>query len=46
MFYDKLLDFGGMMLHSSAVAVGGYAYLFSADSGVGKSSLVNVLAGE
>ena len=38
MFYDKLLDFGGMMLHSSAVAVGGYAYLFSADSGVGKST--------
>ncbi len=38
MFYDKLLDFGGMMLHASAVAVGGYAYLFSADSGVGKST--------
>ncbi len=38
MFYDKLLDFGGMMLHASAVAIGGYAYLFSADSGVGKST--------
>ena len=38
MFYDKLLDFDGMMLHASAVAIGGYAYLFSADSGVGKST--------
>lgn len=38
MFYDKLLDYGGMMLHASAVAVDGMAYLFSADSGVGKST--------
>ena len=37
-FYYKLLDFCGMMVHSSAVAVDGYAYLFSADSGVGKST--------
>ena len=38
LFYDKLLDFDGLMLHSSAVAVGNTAYLFSADSGVGKST--------
>ena len=38
MFYDKLLDFDGMMLHASAVAVDGMAYLFSANSGVGKST--------
>lgn len=38
LFYDKLLDFEGIMLHASAVSVGGYAYLFSADSGVGKST--------
>lgn len=38
MFYDKLLDFDGMMLHASAVAVDGRAYLFSANSGVGKST--------
>ncbi len=38
LFYDKLLDFNGMMLHASAVAIDGRAYLFSADSGVGKST--------
>ncbi|MEE0946735.1 MAG: S24 family peptidase [Acutalibacteraceae bacterium] len=38
LFYDRLLDFDGMMLHASAVAVGDRAYLFSADSGVGKST--------
>ncbi len=37
-FYKKLLDFDGMMLHSSAVVVDGKAYLFTADSGVGKST--------
>lgn len=37
-FYFKLLDFDGMMIHSSAVVTDGYAYLFSADSGVGKST--------
>ena len=37
-FYRKLLRFGGMMLHASAVAVGDYAYLFSANSGTGKST--------
>ncbi len=38
LFYDKLLEYDGLMLHSSAVAVGNTAYLFSADSGVGKST--------
>lgn len=37
-FYAKLIDFSGMMLHASAIAVDGRAYLFSADSGVGKST--------
>ncbi len=37
-FYKKLLLYGGMMLHSSAVAVDGYAYLFSAPCGTGKST--------
>ena len=37
-FYKKLLAFDGIMLHSSAVAVDGYAYLFSASSGTGKST--------
>ena len=37
-FYYKLLDFNGMMLHSSAVVVDNKAYLFSAASGTGKST--------
>lgn len=37
-FYRKLLDYDGILLHASAVAVDGKAYLFSADSGVGKST--------
>lgn len=37
-FYKKLLQHGGMMLHSSAVVVDGKAYLFTADSGTGKST--------
>lgn len=37
-FYHKLLGFGGMLLHSSCVAVDGNAYLFSASSGTGKST--------
>lgn len=37
-FYRRLLEFNGIMLHSSAVVVDGKAYLFSADSGVGKST--------
>lgn len=41
LFYDRLLDFDGMMLHASAVGVGQNAYLFSANSGVGKSTHTN-----
>lgn len=37
-FYPKLLPYDGMALHASAVVVDGRAYLFSADSGVGKST--------
>lgn len=37
-FYTKLLRYNGMALHASAVMVDGRAYLFSADSGVGKST--------
>ena len=39
-FYLQLLDFDGMMLHSSALVVDGRAYLFSADPGTGKSTHV------
>lgn len=37
-FYHRLVDYDGIMLHSSAVAYKGEAYLFSADSGTGKST--------
>ncbi len=37
-FYRQLLDYDGMMLHSSAIVVDGKAYLFTADSGTGKST--------
>ena len=37
-FYHQLLDFDGLMLHSSAVALNGKAYLFSGPCGVGKST--------
>ncbi|MGN1317940.1 MAG: hypothetical protein ACI4VF_02920 [Lachnospirales bacterium] len=37
-FYEALLHFNGFMLHSSGVVKDGYAYLFSADSGTGKST--------
>lgn len=37
-FYEKLLAFDGIMLHSSCVALDGRAYLFSADCGTGKST--------
>ncbi len=37
-FYFKLIERGGMLLHSSAIVVGGRAYLFSGPSGVGKST--------
>lgn len=37
-FYTGLVLFGGFMLHASAVLMDGNAYLFSAASGVGKST--------
>ncbi len=37
-FYRQLLDFDGMLLHSSAVMVDGKAYLFTAPCGTGKST--------
>ena len=37
-FYRQLVPFNGMMLHSSAVVMDGYAYLFSAPCGTGKST--------
>lgn len=37
-FARKLLNFEGIVLHSSAVVVEGRAYLFSAPSGTGKST--------
>lgn len=37
-FYRQLLKFDGMLLHASAVVVDGYAYLFSAPCGTGKST--------
>lgn len=37
-FYLQLLNFSGMLLHSSAVEVDGKAYLFSGYSGAGKST--------
>lgn len=37
-FYRGLLRYDGMLLHSSAVALDGRAYLFSASPGTGKST--------
>ena len=37
-FFTKLLSFDGVYLHASCVRMGDRAYLFSADSGVGKST--------
>ncbi len=37
-FYSQLLDFNGMLIHASAVIMDGYAYLFSAPCGTGKST--------
>lgn len=38
LFYQKLLSFQGCFLHASCVVVDDKAYLFSADSGTGKST--------
>lgn len=37
-YYRKMPEFGGIMVHSSCIAVDGNAYLFSASSGTGKST--------
>lgn len=37
-FYNYLTEFSGFMLHSSAVCFDNKAYLFTADSGTGKST--------
>ncbi len=37
-FYRQLLKHDGMLIHASAVAMDGYAYLFSAPCGTGKST--------
>ena len=37
-FSHRLIDFNGFTLHASAIEVDGYAYLFSASSGTGKST--------
>lgn len=41
-FYKELLNFNGFQLHSSAVVMDGKAYLFSANSGTGKSTHTNL----
>jgi len=41
-FYHQLLNFQGMLLHSSAVVKDGQAYLFTAPSGTGKSTHTNL----
>ncbi len=38
LFYRNLLDYNGFYLHSSAVELDGYAYLFSGPCGTGKST--------
>ena len=37
-FYRQLLKHNGMLLHASAVVMDGYAYMFSAPCGTGKST--------
>lgn len=37
-FYSEMVRHGGFFLHASAIALDGRAYLFSADSGTGKST--------
>ena len=42
-FYKSLLKFDGFMLHSSAVCIDENAYLFSGQSGIGKSTHTKLL---
>ncbi len=37
-FYSQLVNFDGILLHSSCIVVDGVAYAFSANSGTGKST--------
>ncbi len=37
-FYTDLINYNGILLHSSCIVVDDYAYAFSADSGTGKST--------
>ena len=37
-FYRKLIEYSGIILHSSAICMDNRAYLFSAPSGIGKST--------
>ncbi len=41
-FYDEIIKHGGLLLHSSAISLDGEAYLFSAPSGVGKSTHIKL----
>lgn len=41
-FYNKLIKFNGFMLHSSSLCYKDKSYLFSADSGTGKSTHVGL----
>lgn len=41
-FYDALIEHGGLLLHSAAISLDGGAYLFSAPSGVGKSTHIKL----
>lgn len=41
-FYDTLLKHNGIFLHASCVVYQNYAYLFSASSGVGKSTHTSI----
>ena len=41
-FYNELIEHGGLLLHSAAISLDGGAYLFSAESGVGKSTHIQL----
>ena len=41
-FYQGLLNYEGLMIHSSAVVMDGKAYLFTADCGTGKSTHTSI----
>jgi len=42
LFYHQILQFGGMLVHSSAIVMNDKAYLFSGKSGAGKSTHTNL----